>query len=113
MSNDKFEAKVRAQLQDWQPELPPNVAGRLRAARRTAIAYAPTQRKLSPVKLAMLSTACVAMVAVGVVTMNREQDKEQIRMEDMVMLSTGDEFELFDDIEFLLWLESQGDVDLG
>ncbi len=109
--NDDFEKGLKKTLEQWDEPLPPSIEGRLRAARRTAM-QTPVQRGGSKLVLSGLSLGLVAVVAVGV--LNQQQPVlNHSPAEDMLMLTGGDEFELYDEIEFMLWLDEIGEADVG
>lgn len=110
MSND-FEDDLKNTLKQWDEPLPPSIEGRLRAARRTAL-ETPAKRGIPKYVTAGMSLGMVAVVAVGVI---KQQPSAVIESpaEDMLMLTGSDEFELYDEIEFMLWLDEIEESDVG
>lgn len=109
--NDDIEHSVKKALKRWDDPLPPNIEGRLRAARRTAL-EAPASRGMPHLLTAGLALGLVAAVTVGVL-MYQQPGFDGPQAEDMLMLTTGDEFELYDEIEFMIWLGEAEEAEFG
>lgn len=109
--NDDVENAVRKTLKRWDEPLPPSIEGRLRAARRTAL-EAPADRGLSRLAAPALALGLVAAVTIGVLD-DRQSAVNSPQAEDMLMLITGDEFELYDEIEFMIWLGEAEEPEFG
>jgi len=112
MNDEDLVRRVRRKLDAWDLAPPADVRGRLRAARREALSIDSNERRVAP---ATLVFASVAVVAITVTFLLRQSTHgiESLPSEDMVMLSTEDDFELYDEVDFLLWLGEQNDADLG
>ena len=110
MSND-FESGLKKTLEQWDEPLPPSIEGRLRAARRTALEI-PAKRGVPRLVVTGMSLGIVAVVAVGVIKQQQPEVMES-PAEDMLMLTGSDEFELYDEIEFMLWLDEIEKSDVG
>lgn len=111
MNNEDLNKYLGDKLNRWDEPLPPSVEGRLRAARRTAL----SSKSSSMAKMFLLpamSLVCMAIVAM-VVLRSQSPSLPMAPVDDMYMLTSGDDFELYDDVEFLLWLGEQGDAALG
>ncbi len=109
--NDDFEKGLKKTLEQWDESLPPSIQGRLRAARRTAV-QTPPQRGGSKLILTGLSFGLIVVVAVGVLNQQQPVLKHS-PAEDMLMLTGSDEFELYDEVEFMLWLDEIDEADVG
>jgi len=115
--DDPLTERIQQQLIHWDEDLPPSVAGRLRAARRDALNSVELQPEwrlggLSGAGLGFASLF-VMLLTLTVVLRDSAAVIEIPDTEDMVMLSSEDDFELFRDVDFLFWLAQQDDADLG
>lgn len=118
MNENKFSQKLKRELKQLDEPLPPSVAGRLRAARREVInndkAVLPYSKQGRLLPAAFLTSAtCVALLAVGVNRTNTLEPAEIDSPDDLVLLTSGDELDMLENVEFLLWLAEQDEADLG
>lgn len=109
--NDDIESGIKKTLAQWDEPLSPSIEGRLRAARRTAL-EAPAKRGMPRILVAGMSLGLVAVVSVGVLNQQQAVTLES-PAEDMLMLTGSDEFELYDEIEFMIWLGEAEAGDFG
>ena len=110
MNNKDLNQSLSRKLKQWNEPLPPGVQGRLRAARSTVL-QSPVQKGPSKFLLTAMSFGCVAMVAVISLQVHRHPSSAA-PVDDMYMLTSGDDFELYDNVEFMLWLGEQTDYEL-
>ena len=110
MNDEDLNQSLSRKLKRLNEPLPPGVQGRLRAARRTAL-QAPAQKRPSKFLLTAMSLACVATVAV-IGLQEHQPPSSTAPVDDMVMLTSGDDIELYEDLEFMLWLGEQSDAEL-
>lgn len=134
MSDDLLVKRIRRALEHWEGELPPNTAGRLRAARREAIDSLDTSQNAADIaakyptdnprpasltgfdfQSAALGFASLAAVAltVGLVLQDVGVNVNTLSPEDRLILSSEDDFEMYREVDFLLWLSEQDDAELG
>lgn len=110
MNDEDLNQSLSQKLKQLNEPLPPGVQGRLRAARRTALQL-PVQKRPSKLLMTALSLGCVAAVAVIGVQVH-QPPSSAAPVDDIVMLTSGDDIELYDDLEFMLWLSEQTDAEL-
>ena len=108
MNNEEFEKRLKQKIEQWDEPLTPNIEGRLRAARRSAL-DANNSLSRNRTLLGGASYAAVAVVAFGLLQVQQSERPVSAPVDDMRMLTSGDEFELYDEMEFMLWLEEHGD----
>ncbi|MBX2837289.1 MAG: hypothetical protein KTR35_10575 [Gammaproteobacteria bacterium] len=111
MNNEEFEKQLRDNLKPWDEPLPPSIEGRLRAARRTAL-ESKSGRSATHFWIPALALGCIAVVAL-VTLRSHTPTTTGAPLDDMYMLTSSDDFELYDDIEFLFWLSEQPDLERG
>ena len=110
MNNEDLNRSLKQKLKQLDEPLPPNVQGRIRAARRTAL-QSPAQKRTNKYLLTAVSLGCVATVAV-IGLQVYQPPSSSAPVDDMVMLTSGDDLELYEDLEFMLWLGEQSDAEL-
>jgi hypothetical protein len=108
---DPFLRQVTATLDKAVDELDGATQGRLRAARREALA-ARQSRPAWLVPLGGLATAAtVAVLALSLWLLPaRQQPTALPSVEDMVLLSDEAELEFYEDLDFYLWLDTEKQV---
>lgn len=115
-----FVDKVRATLDARSERLSPSHQGRLRAARRTALA-APRRATAHRLWLPALATAALVVVVVTMAWVSRPVMEQELSLAqtsrapaagDFEMLTQDMPLELYQDLEFYYWLE-QGEANAG
>ncbi|MFO7594317.1 MAG: hypothetical protein R6X15_09780 [Pseudomonadota bacterium] len=117
MSNgeNEFIEKARLNLEQRLERTPAHVSSRLHAARRRAL---DSRRRKQPLWLpAMATAALVAVIGAGVWFGYSAQQtapvpklaavEEVPHVNDFEMLARDDDLELYEDLDFYLWLERQ------
>lgn len=100
-----FLDRVRETLDGQDAQLDADTLRELRLARARAIDALPRpQRIWQPVGLAVLATTLVAVV-VSLQLMHTTTPNATAGLEDMALLSAGDDFELYENLEFYQWLD--------
>lgn len=112
---NEFIEKARLSLEQRLERTPAHISSRLRAARHQVLDS--HSRRKQPLWLpAMTTAALVAAIGVGVwfgypaqkTTPAPELVAETVqRASDFEMLARGDDLELYEDLDFYLWLEQQ------
>ena len=123
MNEQEPEEKLEFYVKSLDAELAPSVANKLKAARIDALSQANRSRKSWIVPaLAFSSLACIGILVTGVMAPDTPGPESQwgsvaeigdLSSDDLVLLSEGEEFELLENIEFILWLSELDDADLG
>lgn len=98
-------AKISATLDQQVTEIDPNISQRLAAARHTALQelHKP-HRSVSPVIMLAMAASVIAVV-VSVLLWQPGAPGTIPALEDLPILSAGEDFELLEDLEFYRWLE--------
>jgi len=100
-----FLQRVKSSLDEREAQIDTDTLRDLRLARHKALESLHKPRRLwQPVALA----AVAATVAVVVVSLQLRQPKLTVTppgMEDMALLSTGDDLDLYENLDFYQWLE--------
>jgi hypothetical protein len=106
--SEQFVTQVRQTLDQSVETLDPVVCARLRAARQRALAQPQRAGKLTYTGWAFAGAAAVALVIAMVVPRfdNSDAGANVYFVEDVQLLSGGDDLELYDDLEFYRWLEN-------
>jgi hypothetical protein len=104
-SDDRFLAALRAILDRRAETLAPEVRARLARARRTALNRLERprfgDRALVPAAVFGCALALLIVFNVG-----REQPELAPALEDLDLLSATEALEMYDDLDFYLWLET-------
>jgi hypothetical protein len=117
MSSDErqFVARARASLEARSQQLSPAQAGRLRAARRTALAG--SRRHRYRIWLPATATAMVVALALLFTGLPRQDAEPPLSLahnafeqsaEDLEMLTRDEPLELYRDLDFYYWLAQEG-----
>jgi hypothetical protein len=103
----QFLSRVHAQLDQSVVDLDPETRARLAQARRQAVAQISKPRRLpQPVAMLALAASVVVMVAgISLLLPVSNPALPAIDAKDMAMLTTGEDFELLEDLDFYRWLE--------
>jgi hypothetical protein len=100
-----FLQRVKSTLDAQEAQLDADSIRDLRLARHKALESLPTPRRIwQPVAMAAVA-ATVAIVAVSLHVMQGTPPRTPAAIEDMALLSAGDEFELYENLDFYQWLE--------
>lgn len=120
---------AKASLDNSVSNLPPDIVSRLNTARQTAL---DTQEQISPTRVTepkpagtlaswfrhqwnryrlswsagAFATACVVITATSVLYLDPEQSVKA--NEDIVLFASSEEIELYENLEFYLWLADNG-----
>lgn len=104
---DKFEKKIKHELDESTDELNPDVLRRLQQAR-----YAALEQSVSKPRWSFFPQAVTAVFAIAVISMsfffnfnNTEIiDSELVLETELEMFTSVDSLELMEDLEFIQWL---------
>ena len=100
-----FLQKLTSTLDESETQLDADTLRDLRLARHKALESLHKPRRFwQPVGLAALA-ATVAIVVVSLQVMQTKTPVTTPGMEDMALLSTGDELDLYENLDFYQWLE--------
>ncbi len=100
-----FLQRVKSSLDESEAQLDANTLRDLRLARHKALESLHKPRRLwQPVTLAAVA-ATVAVLAVSLQFMHPKITTTPPGMEDMVLLSAGDDLDLYENLDFYQWLE--------
>ena len=103
-NEDEFNAKIKQGLNDSVRDLDANTLSKIRQIRSQAIEKAETKNtKWSGVMAGALATACVMVFAVAIFL--KTPTIEPVSVDDLELISSSDNLELFEDLEFYEWLE--------
>ena len=107
-TDDDMIEKIRTTLDHANDVLDPEVTARLARARQNAVAAIP--QRISPALWSRrLALAASVLVVVGGVYVWMTNSSSVMPVGDeMVLLSSGEDFELIQDLDFYRWLESEG-----
>lgn len=115
--DNEFIEKARLSLEQGLERTPAHISSSLRAARQHALGS--PRHSEQPFWLpAMATAALVAVIGAGVWFGYTPQQQSapapklaatemELRVNDFEMLARGDDLELYEDLEFYLWLEQQ------
>lgn len=118
-------------VEDLQRPVSPNVAGQLRAARRTALEQGKQSQKKADSGWGFFTgwpamvVAGIGAMAVGLVFLSDFQSQAvdshtasiakepagQLILEDLSIVAGQDDLQFYQDLELLRWLEKEGDFD--
>jgi hypothetical protein len=100
-----FLQRVKSTLEESEAQLDADTVRDLRLARHKALASLHQPRRLwQPVALAAVA-ATVAVMVVSLQLMHPKPPDTAPGMEDMALLSTGDDLDLYENLDFYQWLE--------
>ena len=122
-SEEDLVLAVQASLDDSVSDLDPQLLARLDAARKAAIAQKPPispaaalwqqlKARLAPsgvsVPLGAFATACVLVTVATLFYQLPTRNAGQLVDGDVLLFASGDDIELYDNLEFYLWLADNG-----
>ena len=112
MNEDELNSKIRQDLEDSVDALDANTLSKIRQIRAKAVDKAGSNHSIwSGNKQGFLiggvATTCVMVLAV-VLLLNSSTSMQSIPAEDIELISSSDNFELYEDLEFYEWLEEDG-----
>lgn len=100
-----FLQRVKSALDEHEAHLDANTLRDLRLARQQALESLHKPRRLwQPVALAA-AAATVAVVVVSLHVLQPTTPSTAPGIDDMALLSAGDEFDLYENLDFYQWLE--------
>lgn len=100
-----FLQRVKSALDEGEAQLDANTLRDLRLARHRAIEALHKPRRLwQPLGL-VATAATMGVVVIGLQVMQPKAPNPAQGLEDMTLLSAGEEFELYENLEFYQWLE--------
>jgi hypothetical protein len=126
---ENFLTAVRVSLDDSVSELEPEILFRLEQSRKAALSQLGTAARkprrpmpekrwfsfldfLSPVRLAVpagtLATVCVLAAAVTLFYRMPDRTGSEVADADILLFASSDEIELYDNLDFYLWLADNG-----
>lgn len=106
--DDKIIEKLGDQLRAGNDELDARVLSRLNQARQTALSYSDRSSLWSSWLTPKYLVPAGTMAAVGLVALNvlqQEAVDDVVPVDDFEVLMAEDSLELYEDLEFFLWLE--------
>jgi len=112
-SEDELKQRVSRELEESIDELDANTLSKIRQIRAQAIDSANSPRQhwwslnQSGLLFGGLATACVMLLAV-VLLLNSPSSMQAIPVDEIELISSSDNLELFEDLEFYEWLEEDG-----
>lgn len=129
-ADSQFIYRVRTRLKAWDDALPADISGRLRASRRDALTGAGSgaHRRSHPWRMAgvgLAVTAGVAWLALGQLRAPHNAPRNNpidvaerevlpglsaLDADDWSMIARGDDVQLYEDLEFFLWLDESDDA---
>lgn len=108
----EFIEQVQARLDQSEQQIDPITLGRLRAARREAMAV--KRRPIWQWPAATFATLALCAVLVnGLMQAPDEMPASVDLFEDVVLLSAQDELEMYEELDLLLWLLEEEENGLG
>ena len=112
MNEDELNSKIRQDLNDSVESLDANTLSKIRQIRAQAIDNAESNHSIwsgnkPGFLIGGIATACVMVFAV-VLLLNSPTSMQSIPAEDIELISSSDNFELYEDLEFYEWLEEDG-----
>lgn len=126
---ESFLAAMRVSLDDSVSELEPDILFSLEQSRKAALAHLVTPASqsrrprleklrrhfldfISPARLAVpagtLATVCVLAAAITLFYRMPDQTGSEIADADILLFASSDEIELYDNLDFYLWLADNG-----
>jgi hypothetical protein len=111
-SEDELNAKMKQDLDDSVDALDANTLSKIRQIRMQTVTRAEQHYVNWPVNrkslfVGGLATACVMVLAV-VLLLNSPTSMQIVPVDDIELISSSDNLELFEDLEFYEWLEEDG-----
>lgn len=112
--NDPIETRLRQALDERAESLDAATRSRLRRAREEALASARPGRPFPAPAPLLAGGLALALLLVGVLAWRAWQaPPAPPAMEDLELLASGEELELYRDLDFYLWLEQEMEPDAG
>ena len=106
--HSRFARDIKRHLDQNLDNLDEGVLSRLRHARVSALADAPSRSmRRWPVGAAALVSAAALAVAVGVWFYPSGVSHEGFPLEDLELLATAEDPQVYEDLDFYYWLETQ------
>ena len=103
-NEDDLNARVKQHLDDSVRDLDANTLSKIRQIRSQAIENANVKKTdWSGVMSGALATACVMVFTVAILL--KTPAIEPVSVDDLELISSSDNLELFEDLEFYEWLE--------
>lgn len=110
-NTDEFERRVRALLDADADALDPATRERLAAARERALAQA---REGSGSRRGWVwGLAASLVLGIALVLALRQGEEAAPALDDLLVLSSGDEPEFYEDLDFYTWLAEQSQAEQG
>jgi hypothetical protein len=108
-SEDELNENIRQSLDESVDALDANTLSKIRQVRAQAVNRAEGHHinKWSGFLIGSLATACVMVLAV-VLLLNSPNPMQSVPVDDIDLISSSDNLDLFEDLEFYEWLEEDG-----
>ena len=111
-NENELSENISRELDDSLDALDANTLSRIRQVRAQAVDRAKTSRtnwsiNKSGVYFGGMATACVMVLAV-VLLINSPTSMQAVPVDDIELISSSDNLDLFEDLEFYEWLEEDG-----
>jgi len=107
-NEDELNANIRQALDESVDALDASTLSKIRQIRAQAIEKAEVRSvHWQGYLLGGLATACVMVLAV-VLLLNSPTSMQSVPVDDLELISSSDNLELFEDLEFYEWLEEDG-----
>ncbi len=98
-------AKITASLDQHVTDIDPIICQRLAVVRKAALQKLHKPRRSVPPVIMMAMAASVIAVVIGVLLWQPTAPGTIPALEDIPILSAGEDFELLEDLDFYRWLE--------
>ena len=111
-SEDKLNSNIRQSLDESVDALDANTVSKIRQIRAQAVEKAGSKHSIwlsnkQGFLIGGMATACVMVLAV-MLLINSPTSMQTIPAEDIELISSSDNLDLFEDLEFYEWLEEDG-----
>ncbi len=111
-NENKLETNIRQSLDESVDALDANTLSKIRQVRAQAVAKADFRHKnwllnKQGIFVGGLATACVMVFAV-MILLKSPAPMQAVPVDDIELISSSDDLELFEDLEFYEWLEEDG-----
>ena len=108
IDEEKFNTNIKQSLDDSVDALDANTLSKIRQVRAEAIDRAKHRHvNWSGLLVGGLATTCVMVIAV-VVLLNSSTSMQTVPAVDIELISSSDNLEFYEDLEFYEWLEEDG-----
>lgn len=109
INEDELKTNIKRELDESSDALDANTLSRIRQIRAMAVdkAEGRTVKNGSGLFIGGLATACLMVLAI-VVLMKSPTSIETVPVDDLELISSSDNLEFYEDLEFYEWLDEDG-----